>query len=110
MSTELAYMIKLIVLKSLRHKTFEIKKLRETLIQHKLQFFFLGNKNYSYRNQFTSPIHIKISKFADSQITAEASSQTLRRAEAQAFEDTGSEIPVARNNLNIANQYQKGKC
>lgn len=47
----------------------------------------------------TSPIHIKMSKFDVSWITAGASSQILRRAEAQACEQVGSEIPPARNNL-----------
>lgn len=51
----------------------------------------------------TSPIHIKISKFEGSPIRAEAFSQILRRAEAQAFDGTGSEIPAARNNLKVAN-------
>lgn len=51
----------------------------------------------------TSPIHIKISKFEGSSIRAEASSQILRKAEAQAFDDTASEIPAARNNLKVAN-------
>lgn len=59
--------------------------------------------------EFTSPIHIKISKLDGSYITAGASSQTLRRAHAQALKDRGSDIPVARNNLKEANQYKKGK-
>lgn len=54
----------------------------------------------------TSPIHIKISKLEGSYIIAEASSQTLRKAHAQALKDRGSDIPVARNNLKTANQYK----
>lgn len=52
----------------------------------------------------TSPIHIKMSKFDVSWITAGASSQILRRAEAQACEQIGSEIPPARNNLKAEKQ------
>ena len=40
-----------------------------------------------------------MSKFDVSWITAGASSQILRRAEAQACVQIGSEIPPARNNL-----------
>lgn len=52
----------------------------------------------------TSPIQIKISKFECSYITTVASSQNLRKADAQAFEHIGFEIPSAKNNLKVANQ------
>lgn len=60
--------------------------------------------NRDYKGKWlTSPIQIKISKFEGSYTTAEASSQSLRKAEAQALEDRGSEIPAARNNLKAPN-------
>lgn len=46
-----------------------------------------------------------MSKFDVSWITAGASSQILRRAEAQACEQIGSEIPPARNNLKAERPY-----
>lgn len=61
-------------------------------------------------DKFTSPIHIKISKFEGSYITAEASSQTLRNADAQELEDNGSDIPAARNNLKNEYLNKKRNC
>lgn len=47
----------------------------------------------------TSPIHINISKFESSWMAGEASSQHLRKATAEADDESGSDIPTARNKL-----------
>lgn len=54
------------------------------------------------QKQFTSPIHINISKLEGSYITDGASSQNLRSAYAQELSDRGPDIPVARNNLKLS--------
>lgn len=48
----------------------------------------------------TSPIHNSSSRWEVSQTMAEASSQSLRKAEEQAFAQIGSEIPEAKKTLN----------
>jgi len=40
-------------------------------------------------------------------MTAEASSQNLRRADAQELDDGSSDMPVARNNLKASIQYKE---